>query len=331
MYFPHNQESVIRIERSTDFFRFNVCGRTILRIETLFLFLSVWLSSAVAANPPLLGESLEYTLKFSGFVTGYIDLDIATMTLEVEQDMQQVFDTPAYVTNLYLTTEPFSKAELLYPVRLKYRSWLDAQKLLPLLAIKSLQAKKSREELFWFDRESGHAYHYQSGEDAENEPQFPPLKLQPVTALPNAQWMALKQTQSVALKGADALDYMALVHRLRSIQMEDGSQIEFSTYNGKEIEWFRVDVSRERLQHAGWDRDAFKLKLREVDADNGSLGEEVSIWMSADEQRLLLRFYADRTFGALEGILETGRPVDPQQTEGLSEATQSSMETYLDL
>lgn len=310
---------------------FSACGRTILRIEALFIILSLWLSSAAAANPPRLGESLEYTLKFNGFVTGYMDLDIATMTLQVEQEMGQVFDTPTYVTNLSLTTEPFSKAELLYPVRLKYRSWLDAQKLLPLIAVKSLQAKERREELFWFDRETGHAYHYQSGKDAENEPQSPPLKLQPVTALSEAQWMALNQTQVLALKGAEALDYMGLVHRLRSIPMEDGRRIEFSTYNGKEIEWFRVDVSRERLVRAGWDRDAFRLKLREIDPDSGSLGEEVSVWVSADDQRLLLRFYADRTFGAMEGILETGRPVDPQQTEGLSEATQSSMEAYLDL
>ena len=47
--------------------------------------------------------------------------------------------------------EPYSKAELLYPIRLDYRSWLDARLLQPLLATKSMQTDEDRRELFWFD------------------------------------------------------------------------------------------------------------------------------------------------------------------------------------
>jgi hypothetical protein len=50
--------------------------------------------------------------------------------------------------------------------------------------------------------------------------------------------------------------------------------------------------------------------------------------LSDDDERLLLRFYAERTFGAMEGILETGRPLGTKD-DGLSEATRSSLETYL--
>jgi hypothetical protein len=303
----------------------------ILRIEALFLSLMLWgAASAQASSLPTLGESLEYTLKFRGFVTGFVELDIAKMTLEVERNMGQVADTPAYITRMHLTTEPYAKAEMLYPVRLKYRSWLDARKLHPLIAVKSLKTRENREELFWFDRDSGHAYHYQTGEESVTDPQIPPLKLQPITALSSAQWRALIQTQAVEMEGADALDYMSLIHRLRRMPLESGTPIEFSTYNGKEIEWFRIDVSQQRLVRAGWNRPAFRLKLREIDPDNGELGEEVHIWMSDDDERLLLRFYAERTFGAMEGILETGRPAEAKHAESLSEATQSSMETYLD-
>ncbi|MES9940463.1 MAG: DUF3108 domain-containing protein [Candidatus Thiodiazotropha sp. 6PLUC2] len=304
----------------------------ILRIEALFMTLILWGMSAVvgAASQPMLGENLEYTLKFRGLITGYVELDIAKMTLEVEQDMGEVFDSPAYITNLQVTTEPYSKAEMLYPVRLKYRSWLDAHKLHPLIAVKTLKARVEREEFFLFDRKSGQAFHYQTGEDEVVEPEIPPLQLRPVTTLTQTEWSALTQTQAIEMKGEDALDYMGLIHRLRGMPLESGNPIEFSTYNGKEIEWFRIDVSRERLLRAGWDRETFKLKLREIDPENGDLGEAVHIWMSDDDQRLLLRFYAERTFGAMEGILETGRPVDQQQSEGLSDATKSSMETYLD-
>ncbi|MES9863357.1 MAG: DUF3108 domain-containing protein [Candidatus Thiodiazotropha sp. LLP2] len=304
----------------------------ILRIEALFLALILWgATTAVgAANRPMLGESLEYTLKFRGLITGYVELDIAKMTLEVEQDMGEVFDSPTYITNLQVTTEPYTKAEMLYPVRLKYRSWLDAHKLYPLIAVKSLKARVEREEFFLFDRKAGQAFHYQTGEDEVDEPQLPPVQLRPVAALTETQWTALTQTQAIEMGGEDAIDYMGLIHRLRGMPLESGNPIEFSTYNGKEIEWFRIDVSRERLVRSGWDRETFRLKLREVDPESGDLGEVVHIWMSDDDQRLLLRFYAERTLGSMEGILETGRPLDQGHNEGLSEATQSSMETYLD-
>jgi hypothetical protein len=215
-------------------------------------------------------------------------------------------------------------------VRLSYRSWLDAQELHPLIAFKTLKAGENREEFFWFDRKAGYAHHYQTGEAVEEASPSPPLSLQPVAALSSDRWSALSQTKALQLNGSQALDYMGLIHRLRRMPIESGRPIEFSTFNGKEIEWFRIEVSRERLTRAGWDRPTFRLKLREIDPDNGELGEAVEIWMSDDEQRLLLRFSADRTFGAMEGILETGRPKETKQAEGLSEATQSSMETYLD-
>jgi hypothetical protein len=47
--------------------------------------------------------------------------------------------------------------------------------------------------------------------------------------------------------------------------------------------------------------------------------------VSDDEERLPLRFYVQRTFGAVEGILETGRPLTAGK-DGLSEATDSSLE-----
>ncbi|MEJ2619003.1 MAG: DUF3108 domain-containing protein [Candidatus Thiodiazotropha sp.] len=300
----------------------------ILRIEALFLLLLISVSGLCsAATQPILGERLEYTLKFRGLITGFVELDIARVTLDVEEHMGQVMAMPTYVTNLHLTTAPYSKAELLYPVRLSYRSWLDAQELHPLIAFKTLKAGEDRAEFFWFDRQAGFAHHYQTGEEAAPSP---PPKFQPVAALSNDQWSALNQTKALQMNGAQALDYMGLIHRLRSMPIESGKPIEFATFNGKEIEWFRVDVSRERMIRAGWDKDTFRLKLREIDPESGELGETVEIWMSADDQRRLLRFYAERTFGAMEGILETGRPIVERQAEGLSEATQSSLESYLD-
>jgi hypothetical protein len=88
-----------------------------LRIEALLLLLWIPLSAAMATSAsPRLGEALEYTLDFRGVVTGFIDLDIAKLTLSVEPVMEDVAGQSAYVTRLQLTTEPYTKAEMIYPV-----------------------------------------------------------------------------------------------------------------------------------------------------------------------------------------------------------------------
>ncbi|MET0051831.1 MAG: hypothetical protein ABW095_12230 [Candidatus Thiodiazotropha sp.] len=102
----------------------------------------VWVLILVCGGAPMAmaslpepGENLEYTLKFRGWITGYVELDIAKLNLQVEPQMDQVIGRPAYVARMLLTTEPYAKAEMLYPVRLSYRSWLDAGGLYPVIAV----------------------------------------------------------------------------------------------------------------------------------------------------------------------------------------------------
>ncbi|MEW8508640.1 MAG: DUF3108 domain-containing protein [Candidatus Thiodiazotropha sp.] len=300
-----------------------------VRIHGLLLILALTLSGhAMAAKAPVLGEHLEYKLKFRGLVTGFVEMDIAKMVLGVEQEMGRVEDNPAFVTHLRLTTEPYRKAEMIYPVRLHYRSWLDAKKLHPLVAVKSLKTRKQKEELLWFDHTQGEAFHYQSGELQEGESDSPPKSLQGITALSDQQWGKLLQAHQVSFGETEALDYISFLHRLRTMPLKPGKQINFSTFNGKELNAYQVKVDQERLVRAGWNRPAFKIRMWEVDRENGKRGKMVDLWLSDDDERLLLRFYAERTFGAMEGILETGRPTEGKD-EGFSEATQSSLETYL--
>jgi hypothetical protein len=303
--------------------------KMIVRIEALILLAGVMFAgSSMAAKAPVLGEHLEYTLKFRGVVTGFVELDIAKMTMAVEQQMGQVDDNPAYVTNLQLTTKPYRKAEMLYPVRLSYRSWLDARKLYPLVAVKSLKTKEQKEALMWFDHTQGEAYNYESAESNSEASGKPPLSLKQITELPDERWERLLQTHRVPFAGSEALDYISFLHRLRSMPLKPGEQIDFTTFNGEEFNSYHVKVDQERLVRAGWNRPAFKVKLWEVDPENGKRSDRVDLWLSDDDERLLLRFYAERTFGAMEGILETGRPLGSKD-DGLSEATRSSLETYL--
>ncbi|MET0070790.1 MAG: DUF3108 domain-containing protein [Candidatus Thiodiazotropha sp.] len=304
--------------------------RVRFQVQGLLLVLGILLSGiALAAKAPVLGEHLEYTLKFRGLVTGFVEMNIAKMTMAVEQEMGRVDENPAIVTDLHLTTEPYRKAEMIYPVRLHYRSWLDADKLHPLVAVKSLKMREEKEELLWFDHSQGEAYHYQSGELQAGNNSRPPKNLQGITALSDEQWENLLQAHQVSFGDIEALDYISFLHRLRGMPLKPGKQISFSTFNGKELNAYLVKVDQERLVRAGWNRPAFRVRMWELDSESGKKGDDmVDFWLSDDNERLLLRFYAERTFGAMEGILETGRPTGGKD-EGFSEATRSSLETYL--
>jgi hypothetical protein len=299
------------------------------QIVAEFLLLGLlFTGTSVAAKVPTPGEQLEYTLKFRGVVTGFVELDIAKMIIAVEQKMARVDDSPAYVTSLQLTTEPYRKAEMFYPVRLNYRSWLDARKLHPLVAVKSLKTRQHKAALMWFDHTQGEAYHYQSDTSDGKADSRPPPGLKQTTALPDEQWDKLLETHRVAFEDSETLDYFSLLHRLRSMPLKPGEQHVFSTFTGEEIDVYGVKVKREQLVRAGWNLPAFKVSLQKFDPHSGKKGDEVDLWLSDDDKRLLLRFYAERAFGAMEGILETGRPLGGEDA-GFSEATRSSLETYL--
>ncbi|MCU7798382.1 MAG: DUF3108 domain-containing protein [Candidatus Thiodiazotropha sp. (ex Myrtea spinifera)] len=303
---------------------------TILRIQVLIALFMMQAMPVMAANTPSkLGEELEYTLNFRGIVTGFVRLDIAKLILSVAPDMEDVEGKSTYVTRMQMTTEPYRKAEMIYPLRLDYHSWLDTQKMIPLLATKSLKTGDLKQELFWFDRPAGTGFHYQApAPDASSTSVGPPDHLQQIAALEDPAWSALMQTKQVALGGQEILDYMGLLHQLRHKPLVPGEWLEFTVFTGKKLEYYRVEVTKERLRRGGWDLPAFRLKLFEYDSKKDKLKDEVNLWLSDDEQRRLLRFYAERTIGTMEGLLETGRHENGRHDD-LSESTQRSLEAYL--
>jgi hypothetical protein len=302
----------------------------ILRIKALILLFLLQSGAALAiASPSETGEELEYTLTFRGLLTGFVKLDIAKLTLSVEPEMAKVGGRDAYITRLQMTTEPYTKAELLYPLRLDYYSWLDSQRLQPLVAAKSLRTRESRQEFFWWDRPGGKGYHYQTPmkEQPEHE-ERPPEHLRQFASLVEPAWPDLLKTKQIELEERGIVDYMGLLHQLRQLPLVSGEWYEFSVFTGKRIEQYRVKGEKTHLKRGGWNLPAYHLKLYEAEPDKGKLKDEVNLWLSDDEDRRLIRFYAERTAGALEGILETGRPENGRH-DNLSESTQKSLETYL--
>lgn len=302
----------------------------ILRIQLLLLLL-LWSPFGQLSAAPDLGESLTYTLSFRGLLSGFVEIGIAELTLSVEPSLGEMAGSSAYSARMQLTTAPYKKAELIYPVRLDYKSWLDERTLQPLVAVKSLVTGKSRQELFWFDREEARVHHYQTAESDDSEPvqATPPKRLLRMASLDDDHWSGLQENEAVTLDQGSVIDYLSLLHSLRRLPAEPDKWYDFTVFSGKKLEYYRVQVDRQRLIRRGWNRDTLHLKLYELDREKEKLKDEIQLWLSDDDQRLMLRFYAERAAGALEGILDTGRPENGHD-EGLSESTRRSLESYLD-
>ncbi len=226
------------------------------------------------------------------------------------------------MTTLDLTTEPYGKAEMIYPIRYRYRSWLEPEQQIPLLVNEYLETDDVSEELLWFDRKNHLGYRYVK-KDGRTEPEAkqPPGFLLDKIDLGEADGKILAQEDRQPFPEKGVWDYLSMLYRLRFLDLEAGRVFELPLYNGKRIKHYQVEVTREHMTQAGWNRPAYKLSLSEGKRKRDSI---TSVWVSDDDERLPLRFYVQRTFGAVEGILETGRPSSVQKN-GFSTATKSSL------
>ena len=149
-----------------------------------------------------------------------------------------------------------------------------------------------------------------------------------MASLDEDRWSGLRENKTAALNQGSVIDYMSLLHSMRRLPAEVDKWYDFTVFSGKKLEFYRVHVDKQRLIRRGWNRDTLHLTLYEYDPEKEKLKDEIQAWLSDDDQRLMLRFYAERAAGALEGILDTGRPENGHD-EGLPESTRRSLETYL--
>ena len=271
------------------------------------------------------GERLDYTFSYQGIFSGFIKLDIARASFTVTPQPIALGGRQVYRTSLEVTTEPFTKAELIYPFRFRYRSWLEAARQTPVWVQEYKRTDEVEEELLWFNREQGLGLCYQKSRLQTGQAARPPATLLPGLDLDPQEWQLAEGADGQRLPETGVWDYLSMLYRLRFGELPIGESFELPVFNGKRIKTYRIEVTRERLMRAGWDLPAFKLTLFEV-RDNQRKGKTVtSIWISDDERRRPLRFRVARAFGIFEGILETDRPLTAGDGE-FPEATRRSLE-----
>jgi hypothetical protein len=208
------------------------------------------------------GERLEYTFSYQGILSGFLQMNIAHAVFQVQAEAASLQDYDAYLTSLDLTTEPYGKAEMLYPIRFHYRSWLEPERQRPLLVNEYLKTDEVSEELLWFDRKNQLAYRYvKKDQPIKAETRQPPGFVLDKIELREDDPRSLAQKHRQVFPEKGVWDYLSLLYRLRFLELEAGRVFELPLYNGKRIKHYRVEVTWEQLQRAGWNRPAYKLSL----------------------------------------------------------------------
>ena len=286
------------------------------------ILLSLIAMTPCAAAQLQAGERLEYTFSYRGIFSGFVPLQIARAEFVLETVAGGDDAQPDYLATMQVTTEPFGKAEMLYPIRYRYRSWLEHEQQRPWLVSEYLQTDEISEELLWFDRENALGYRYVKRPAAVSSGPKPPRHLLEQAGISLEEQIFLEQSHQKSLADAPVWDYLSMIYHLRTADLQPGKALDIPVYNGKRIKHFRLEVEHERMQRAGWDRPAYKLSLYEHPKKKGIT---TTIWISDDVQRLPLRFYAERAFGAVDGILQTGRTTE-REARGFSAATSQSLQ-----
>ena len=261
------------------------------------------------------GERLDYTFSYPGIFPGFISVKIAHAEFAIQPTVVIIDGQKTYLSSMELSTEPFGMAEALYPIRYRYRSWFDPGQQTPLLVTEYLETDEVSEEILWFDHENQKGYRYVKREAPEEEGEIPPDFLLDKAGVRQSDRPLMVNSHQKSFNGNEVWDYLSMLHRLRFLEMKPGQDIDLSLFNGKEIKQFRVEVAKGRLEKAGWNRLAYELSLTEVRKGKDSKGMTTRIWVSDDDERLPLRFYTKHAFGAVDGILETGRPLAAKRAE----------------
>jgi hypothetical protein len=252
-------------------------------------------------------ERLEYTVSYKGVFSAWVWVDIADAAISTELDSSALDGRPVYRSEIWATTEPYRKAELVYPLRFRYQSWFSLE---PPRTEVAARWQRARTEIeggaLWFDWGAGviRRFSWREQDEATGKA-AEPLVLPDYLAEQRFFGIALKRFryrgQAALTLAAEGLDYLALLQQVRFRDLRQAQTLYIPVSDGKDLLGYRIRVqARERLSRSDSSIEAFKLRFDPLYQD-GDSHPEIYLWISSDRRRLPLRSYSEHAlYGAVE-------------------------------
>lgn len=233
-----------------------------------------------------------YLISYQGFFTAGLEVDIGRVELRPGGEEREIL--------MLASTRGFETAELLVPVRFCYRSRSDLDGLSTRQADwwsrigdkvsrGSLLVDKSRQQVLRLHAERKLNSGFAPADD----------DLLPARASSNETDQDRDETPFPAT-GAP-LDRLGMIQYLRRQPLKVGETLSLPATNGRDLAGYRIEVmAREELTWESGKRDTFKLHLQPLLTDEDADDYPTWLWLSADQQRLPLRFRSEHGHGRFE-------------------------------
>lgn len=257
------------------------------------------------------GETLQYQLSYRGLLTSMIWADIADAEIVFLANKKTPEQQYGYQFKLLLSTEKYTKSEIIHPVRYTYTATLDASMQRTLLIEKmDTGASKSHDFLWldWFNKEtqiykkrvkkliySGLLWADEEEVWEEDGKEIIPDFLSKFPLLDKNQSYLVHKGSGGKINHSQILEPLSLIYSLRTdnfAEKQDTSVI------------IKEDIRLYRVEHLGLEEiEVNKIKFQAIKYKiqrNNNKEKRFFIWISNDKNKLPLRIAMDAPLGKLE-------------------------------
>ena len=251
---------------------------------------------ALACIPGGEREQLHYRVAYQGVLSLGERLEIARVTLTLEP-WQGAKDAPLLRSSLTASTEGFPRVEAIYPFRFAYRSWFAPDCAATRMVELKRRSPEETHQLLWFDSDPGVVQRFKQ-KKGKKTAALPPL-LRSAAAVGEQPFSPAGETRFPP--GQGILDRLAMLYRLRGLELHPGKSLQFAVSDGKKLRGYRVTPETKEAAK-GDPLIAGSLRLR-LEPQGGEEGEEepaTYVWLSDDSARIPLRFLSRRSYGDFE-------------------------------
>ena len=249
----------------------NFLSRPLLSLTSLLL--------ALSASGPIWAatEKLQYQVSYQGLFSGGARMPVADVSLVSREPRR---DSGYLESELQVTSEQYGPVEAFYPIRYRFRAWYlpDASSGLASEYFERNDHADAKHRLIYLD---------------DPEQDFVTRDLAEEGELDLPALLAGTYEPGPATSGLARFDRLALLQRVRSLDLSPGMQTDEMVSNGKKMLRYRVTVEKQDvLQVAGRDWKALKLRFdafkRNKHGKERPAHRPVHIWFSDDARRLPL-------------------------------------------
>ncbi len=256
------------------------------------------------------GETLHYQLSYKGLLTSMIWADFADAKLMFYANRKTPEQQNGHQFVLHLSTENYTKAEMIHPVRYTYTATLDETIQRTILIEKIDTGASEQHEFFWLDWQNKETQLYKKRKKMQSSPDFLwsnieevwekdgerdiPDFLKGFPLLDESLSYLIHKNAGSKITGSQILEPLSMIYNLRTLDIETIKDTplvisdNIRMYHIERIGLDEVDVNNTIYQ-------AIKYKIQK----QGKKDKHFYIWLSNDKTKIPLRIAMEAPLGKL--------------------------------